>query len=504
MKHYIQLIGNTYHYRHRVPCDLKEHFESVGITELRVSLKTDSRDTATSAADQLTYTLNRLFDMLRLCPSEKTRVYIEATRNPLLNRMLRMGLRKLAKQTIAKPDLLDSSGNSPTNTEKNPRDDSEPQSKAMAVDPGEPLRKVVSLFINKKCAPGGGWGVKSQIDRSACLELFVEIMECLGIAGINQVTKQQLIKYDSIMRKMPPNRNKIARFRDASIARILDMFAKKEFEPIKYNTVRKHLNTVSSFLNWSLTADFVHVDFSKVLTTSRKSVERTKYPYDLTDIRRLIESPVYSDPLSNEFNRARTYAERFFVPLLLLFTGARTNEICQLYVDDIDINAEIPTIRITENAHRKQRLKCNSSRVIPIHPTLIAVGFLEYVKFAAANGAQRLFPMLKHSANGFAGKFTAWYGSYNRKYVALSDTRKTAHSFRHLMADTLKNLGVQKQMIAELLGHTTGSITMETYGQPYAIKNLYEMLRQVDFISAYVPNLKTMAAKIYSPGNYNF
>lgn len=504
MKNYVQRVGNTYHYRHRVPCDLKEHFETVGITELRVSLKTDSKETANTAADQLTYTLNRLFDALRLCPAEKTRVYIEATRSPLLNRMMKMGISKLSRKAAANPDLLQEGGKSVADKDINPNDNLASLATTIAVDPGEPLEKVVNMYIRRKCAPGGGWGEKSQIDRTACLELFLEIMKCLGVTGINQVTKQILIKYDFMMRQMPPNRNKIAKFKDVAIPEIILMHAKKEFEAIKYNTVRKHLNTVSSFLNWALSADFVHVDFSKALPTSRKNIGRTKYPYELVDIKRLMESPIYSDPLSNEFGRARTYAERFFVPLLLLLTGARTNEICQLYVDDIDIKADIPTIRITENTYRKQRLKCNSTRVIPIHPTLKAVGFLEYVKSAATNGAKRLFPMLKYSANGFAGKFTAWYGSYNRKYVALSDPRKTAHSFRHLMADTLKDLGAQRQMIAELLGHTTGSITMETYGQRYAIKNLYEILRQVDFISAYVPKLKTMAAKIYSPGTYNF
>lgn len=41
------------------------------------------------------------------------------------------------------------------------------------------------------------------------------------------------------------------------------------------------------------------------------------------------------------------------------------------------------------------------------------------------------------------------------------------HSFRHSLADRLKQAGVQDTLISEILGHTVESVTMGRYGKRY-------------------------------------
>ena len=43
----------------------------------------------------------------------------------------------------------------------------------------------------------------------------------------------------------------------------------------------------------------------------------------------------------------------------------------------------------------------------------------------------------------------------------------TSHSFRHTVANELKQLGVEEKYIAAVLGHSYGSITHNHYGKDY-------------------------------------
>ncbi|MBF0501974.1 MAG: hypothetical protein HQM09_17680, partial [Candidatus Riflebacteria bacterium] len=179
---YVHLIGRTYHYQQRVPLDLAEYFAMVGIGSfLRVSLKTDSKDAAISVAIQLAYVVDRLFEALRLCKPEQTRQYIEATRNPFLVRMLQMGVRRIAKADVAEQEQQSTLQQGIQQQVKSPQAGSNPRPQIQEAisDPGEPLQKIIDMFVKMKCAIGGGWGEKCQLDRVACLDVFAEIMSHL-------------------------------------------------------------------------------------------------------------------------------------------------------------------------------------------------------------------------------------------------------------------------------------------------------------------------------------
>ena len=62
------------------------------------------------------------------------------------------------------------------------------------------------------------------------------------------------------------------------------------------------------------------------------------------------------------------------------------------------------------------------------------------------------------------------------------DKLKTLHSLRHSFADTLKQLGVQESLIAELVGHSTSDfITMSRYGKRFKPEVLLEVIKKVDY-----------------------
>lgn len=87
------------------------------------------------------------------------------------------------------------------------------------------------------------------------------------------------------------------------------------------------------------------------------------------------------------------YPETTWIPLIMLFSGMRCNEVAQLYVDDIRKAGDVIYFRITGDPARNQRVKAESScRNIPVHRKLIELGFLEYVLIMHQTSQDRLFP----------------------------------------------------------------------------------------------------------------
>jgi integrase len=136
---------------------------------------------------------------------------------------------------------------------------------------------------------------------------------------------------------------------------------------------------------------------------------------------------------------------------------------------------------INDAGERKVKTQ-GSKRIIPVHPRLLDLGFDKYVEGRAAIGATKLWENLEPNKYGYWGKKLGnWYGRFNRKHVTL-DPKKNFHSFRHTVANTLKQAGVVEGVIAEILGHSNGkSITMGRYGKRYRPKVLLESLVRLEY-----------------------
>lgn len=106
------------------------------------------------------------------------------------------------------------------------------------------------------------------------------------------------------------------------------------------------------------------------------------------ELKKLFESKEYQTEIHKK-------ASLYRVPLLGLLTGARQNELCQLYLDDIvyDENNNIGYIDINQKADKTLK-QTSHIRQVPIHQQLIRLGFLEYVDSIKSQGQLRLFPEL--------------------------------------------------------------------------------------------------------------
>lgn len=189
--------------------------------------------------------------------------------------------------------------------------------------------------------------------------------------------------------------------------------------------------------------------------------------YDKEDIQNIIKN------LPSKEDRP----EKYWVPLICMFSGMRLDEACQLYKSDIMKYQDIWCFSVNNSKDKKLK-NAASRRIIPIHPKLIELGLLEYVSKCDDNG--RLWRNLTQGKlGGYSDALGKWFQRFNRKHIT-TDVKKTFHSLRHSFADTLKQALVDKSVVSELLGHTDDSMTFGRYGKRYEPKVLLSAISMID------------------------
>jgi integrase len=161
-----------------------------------------------------------------------------------------------------------------------------------------------------------------------------------------------------------------------------------------------------------------------------------------------------------------------WIPLIMLFSGARPEEIAQLRCRDV---REIDGYLVLDLATLDdgQRRKSDAARrLIPVHRRLVELGLLELL--AGGRNDRRLFPELNAGKSGrLALSPSRWFCDWwLRKHKGIRDKRIVLYSVRHSVATELKRKGVEESLIAELLGHSNGSMTTGRYGKRYQVEQL--------------------------------
>lgn len=174
----------------------------------------------------------------------------------------------------------------------------------------------------------------------------------------------------------------------------------------------------------------------------------------------------------------------FWVPLLLLYTGARREEICHLTTDKVRVAEGVNYLMIEpygDDGHLKTE---ESIRLIPLHKQLLPIGFLEYVEERRAAGGGLLFPSLKPNARGqFGAKWGDWWGKYVREAGVIDERVAPAHSFRHLFITECRRLMFRPDYERALVGHTRGTgkkDAHDSYGE-HLLPSLQSELNRIDF-----------------------
>ncbi|KQO66378.1 integrase [Methylobacterium sp. Leaf89] len=177
---------------------------------------------------------------------------------------------------------------------------------------------------------------------------------------------------------------------------------------------------------------------------------------------------------------SETNLVRRWIPWLCAYTGARLSEVCQLRVEDIREIDGIPTMRFDAEAGSLKTV--GSERTVPLHSTLIAAGFLDFVR---AQGTGPLFSRLRPDKFGKrGGNGTKILGRWVRD-LGITDTRISPnHSWRHRFKTLARNHALAPNIADAITGHSHKSI-----GDQYGEYDVSAMKRELEKIPAIIKTL---------------
>ncbi len=312
------------------------------------------------------------------------------------------------------------------------------------------------------------WTHKTRIETEGVFRLIIDIMGDVPVQSIDRLKARELRDSLSLL---PPNLYKCHPKHTAR--QVLDMVNSGELTvtPMSITSVNKNASRLNTLMLYAMREGHIKENPANGLSIKQKrSPDTERKAYDREDIKRVNDSlPHDSDT-----------PEKTWIPLIGMYSGLRLNEVCQLYVDDIK---EIDGVCCFDvNDDKNKTLKTESSRrIVPVHPALVSMGFLAYVKDLKSRGEERLWGNLNwREADGYSNAYGKCYQRYNRHYVT-KDPLKCFHSFRHTFADSLKQLGVQESAISELLGHVNDNISTGRYGKKYRPEVLLEAVKKIDY-----------------------
>ena len=177
------------------------------------------------------------------------------------------------------------------------------------------------------------------------------------------------------------------------------------------------------------------------------------------------------------FKKLAYTAADYWLPWLGLYTAARLEELGQLRTADVRHEDGVDYLAIEPGDGKKVKTK-SSRRRVPIHPELIKLGFLGFVKDQRRAGHARLLPELKATSYGSVTAGWSKFWSRHTRSLGIDDPRKVFHSLRHGWKSAARS-AMSEEVHDAITGHSNGSVGRSYGSMP--LKVMAEAMARVSF-----------------------
>lgn len=282
-------------------------------------------------------------------------------------------------------------------------------------------------------------------------EYFATILRLTGNRDITEYSHKDLVDLKTRLCRWPSNINKVKDFQGKSTDEILRMKVEK---PLDRRTVAtKYMAKIIDVFQYAFLHGKLDRDISQNLVSSLTVAEkkaRKRKAYDPADLQKIFELL--------PFHTERAYLA--WIPLIAAYSGARPGEICRLRVEDINMMSDIPYMWVTEEDDQGNIVKNvrneESKRLVPLHPVIVDMGFLQFVALRKDQGKGAIFGRRRQGRNESEPLTGQYYEksfeAFNRKFIT-HDQRKVFHSFRYTVHRELEQKKVSPKTYYSITGH---------------------------------------------------
>jgi integrase len=237
---------------------------------------------------------------------------------------------------------------------------------------------------------------------------------------VSRIDKKDVREWKALLMKYPVKAAETREFAGMSLAQIVRHNEKIQKPVITVRTVNRYLSGLSAFCSWLVIHGYLNQHPAEGMFL-KKPKERTTLPFTIDQLNTLFKSPLFAGCQSADEWRniakpgnVRIRDHRYWVPLIMLFSGARPAEIAQLDVADVRQEHGHWIMHITTEGEGHKSVKtAGSMRVVPVHPDLIKLGFISYRNGMEKTGNTRLFPEAKRNGRGqMIAEFSREFGRY--------------------------------------------------------------------------------------------
>lgn len=272
---------------------------------------------------------------------------------------------------------------------------------------------------------------------------------------------------------VPKNYKKIDAYKRKKLSDVL--LPEINDKALSTGTVKRYLRTFKEFLSYCQRKGYVKQAFNVQIEVPVKNNAQSYERFTKEELLKIF------NPKTFPYSQDEEYAFRYYLMLLGLYEGARLNELAQLYCDDIRKEDEIYYMLITDEREDQHLKNKQSKRIIPIHPKLIEMGFIDYVMSVKAKRKQRVFYQLTYTPeNHYGDKMSKWFRRYLTE-IGIKRKTKVFHSFRHTVKPELRDAGVPPEYQNAICGWEGKDTGERIYGGNFQIRILYNELCKLQY-----------------------
>lgn len=343
------------------------------------------------------------------------------------------------------------------------------------------------------------WGKDHHRRMTTEAHMFIELMNDPELC---QIERETIVHYATLLAKMPSNTYlSRRRFQVDSPIELIRVAREHGLALKSADSIKRHVGHISEILNYGVENNMLSFNAAAKYKRGRDfkkkgSPQADRDRFSPEELVMIFTHDWFPNGSSLKGNGKHWRSHYYWLPLMGLLTGARINELSQLYLDDVvqsesgvwyfDFNLNQPDKIDADAQEDDKSLKTvNSIRVIPMHDVLARLGLPEYVAALRKAGYTRLFPELRYdNIKGYGKPAGSWFNErfLGKKLGIERNGKKVFHSFRHNFVTALERLEVSEGVRAMLAGHQRGKTESGTrYSKDRNADELKLSIDRLDF-----------------------